>query len=195
MRCTYCYNPDIVLGKGHITITDALGFLRSRRGLLQGTVLSGGECTLHPTIFPLLETAKEYGFDVKIDTNGSRPKVLEALVERRLVDYIALDFKALEHRYQAITKSGLFPAFAESLALLNRSSVPFEVRTTVHSTLIGEDELYSMVAYLRQAQYEGNYYLQYFVNDVPTLAPLGYSASCIDTGALSTERIRVTIRE
>lgn len=195
MRCTYCYNPDIVLGKGRISAAETLEFLRLRRGLLRGVVLSGGECTLHPTIFPLLETVKDYGFDVKIDTNGSRPRVLEMLIAQGLVDYIALDFKALEHRYQAITKSGLFPEFAESLSLLNRSAVPFEVRTTVHSTLIGNDDLHAMVAYLQQAQYKGTYYLQYFVNDVSTLAPLGYSTNCIDARALSSGQVTVAIRD
>src|SRR5699024_2854969 len=115
------------------------------------------------------------GFDVKIDTNGSRPKVLEALIARQLVDYIALDFKALERRYKSITKSGLFAEFAESLMLLNRSDTPFEVRTTVHSELLSNDELRDMVDFLKQAGYRGNYYLQYFVNDVPTLAPVGFS--------------------
>lgn len=195
MRCVYCYNPDIVLGKGRLSIAEALTFLRSRRGLLQGVVLSGGECTLHPTIFPLLETTKEYGFDVKIDTNGSRPKVLEALIARQLVDYIALDFKALKHRYQAITKSGLFPEFAKSLFLLNRSNVPFEVRTTVHSDLISRDDLQAMVSFLQRVDYRGPYYIQRFVNDVPILGRLSRSLKNERLSTLSTDQIQIVIRE
>lgn len=194
MRCTYCYNPDIVLGKGRMSIAKALDFLRARRGLLQGVVLSGGECTLHPTIFPLLETAKEYGFEVKIDTNGSRPKVLEALMERQLVDYVALDFKALEHRYHAITKSGLFTEFAESLSLLNRSKLPFEVRTTVHSDLITHEDLRAMVGFLQQNAYTGPYYIQHYVNDVPVLGTLGRSLKNGDLSALSVDGIQVVER-
>ena len=167
MRCVYCYNPEIVLGKGHISITEALGFIRSRKGLLEGVVLSGGECTLHRSIFPLLESIKELGFAVKIDTNGSRPKVLKALLHRGLVDYIALDFKALAHRYHAITKSGLFSAFEESLSLLVGTDVPFEVRTTVHSDLTGLEDLQAMVSFLQQVGYTGSYYIQHYVNDVP----------------------------
>ncbi len=195
MRCVYCYNPDIVLGKGRLSIAEALAFLRSRRGLLQGVVLSGGECTLHPTIFPLLETAKEYGFDVKIDTNGSQPKVLEALIARQLVDYVALDFKALKHRYQAITKSGLFPEFAESLFLLNRSNVPFEVRTTVHCDLISRDDLQAMVSFLQQVDYRGPYYIQRFLNDVPILGRLSRSSKNEHLSTLSTDQIQIVIRE
>lgn len=195
MRCTYCYNPDIVLGKGRLSIAEATGFLRSRQGLLQGVVLSGGECTLHPAIFPLLETAKTYGFAVKIDTNGSRPGVLKALIARQLVDYIALDFKALEPRYRLITRSGLFAEFAESLSLLNHSDVPFEVRTTVHSDLISLDELQAMVGFLQQAAYRGRYYIQHYVNDVPVLGTLGRSTKNTHLSTLSVPGIQVEVRE
>ncbi len=195
MRCVYCYNPDIVLGKGRLSIGEATAFLRSRRGLLQGVVLSGGECTLHPAIFPLLEAAKEYGFDVKIDTNGSRPSVLEALLARQLVDYVALDFKALEHRFHTVTQSGLFSAFAESLSLLNRSDVSFEVRTTVHSDLIGLADLQEMVKFLQHADYRGKYYIQHYVNGVPVLGRLGRSEKNGQLSSLSVDGIQVTMRE
>lgn len=195
MRCVYCYNPDIVLGKGRIGTDDALRFLRTRRGLLQGVVLSGGECTLHTGVVTLLEAAKADGFDVKIDTNGSRPKVLEALAKRGLMDYVALDFKALEHRFRAITHSGLFAAFAESLSLLMDAGVPFEVRTTVHSELIDAEDLGAMVEFLQQAGYAGSYYIQHYVNGVPVLGLLGQSDAYENLPALSTDRIQVVVRE
>ncbi|MEC3879500.1 anaerobic ribonucleoside-triphosphate reductase activating protein [Parapedobacter sp. 10938] len=194
MRCVYCYNPDIVLGKGRMSIAKALEFLRSRRGLLQGVVLSGGECTLHPTIFPLLEAAKGYGFSVKVDTNGSRPTVLKTLIAQQLVDYVALDFKALERRYQPITQSELFLQFAESLALLNRSKVAFEVRTTVHSELITHDDLREMVGFLQEHAYKGTYYIQHYVNGVPVLGTLGRSLRDENPSALSLGDIQVVER-
>lgn len=194
MRCSYCYNPDIVLGKGRLHTDVALEFLHSRSGLLQGVVLSGGECTLHPDIFPLLRSAKQYGFDVKVDTNGSRPGVLAALAAEGLFDYVALDFKAIEHRYHVITRSSLFSRFAESLSLLNAAGIPFEVRTTVHSDLINEADLHLMVAYLAQSGYEGNYYIKYFVNNVPTLESLPRSTNKINANTLSTGRVNVVVR-
>lgn len=195
MRCVYCYNPDIVLGKGKITLEEAFVFLRSRQGLLDGVVLSGGECTLHQkSIIPLLETVKQLGFAVKIDTNGSRPAVLEALLDKGLVDYVALDFKALSHRYHPLTRSGLFPAFEQTLSLLNASAIPFEVRTTVHSDLISEAELQAMAAYLKEAGYSGTYYIQPFVNEVATLKPLGFSGKYTDLESLSVEGIRMELR-
>ncbi len=194
MRCVYCYNPEIVLGKGHLGLADALKFIRSRRGLLEGVVLSGGECTLHKNIFPLLESVKELGFAVKIDTNGSRPDVLEALARQGLVDYVALDFKALAHRYHAITHSGLFYAFEESLSLLVDIGLPFEVRTTVHSDLIGTADLRAMVDFLQLAGYTGSYYIQHYVNGVPILGMLGRSIKNENLSTLSTDKIQVKVR-
>ncbi|SEL59825.1 anaerobic ribonucleoside-triphosphate reductase activating protein [Parapedobacter koreensis] len=195
MRCVYCYNPDIVLGKGRIGIPDALRFLRARQGLLQGVVLSGGECTLHADIVSLARTAKEYGFDIKIDTNGSRPGVLAALAKQGLVDYVALDFKALAGRYRAITHSDLFPAFEASLSLLMAAGVPFEVRTTVHSELISVEDLQAMVQFLQQAGYTGSYYLQHYVNGVPVLGMLGRSVKNKYLSTLFTDSIQVVVRE
>ena len=86
MRCLYCYNPEIVLGKGSISFEKALGFLRSRKILLDGVVFSGGECLLHKNIIELIAEVKKMGFLVKIDTNGSQPKVLKSLIEKQLID-------------------------------------------------------------------------------------------------------------
>ncbi|MDR0762368.1 MAG: radical SAM protein, partial [Campylobacteraceae bacterium] len=70
MRCSYCYNPHIVLGEGNIGIDELLNFLRTRAGRLEGVVLSGGECTLYPELPKLCREIKELGFKIKLDTNG-----------------------------------------------------------------------------------------------------------------------------
>ncbi len=194
MRCVYCYNPEIVLGKGKISIPQTEAFLRSRQGLLQGVVFSGGECTSHKGMPALVELARQLGYATKVDTNGSRPGVLADLLGRELLDYVALDFKALPHRYLDVTKSQLFAQFEESLLLLLESGIPFEVRTTVHSALIGKDDLAAMTNYLTHIGYQGNYYLQYAVNDVPTLAPLPRSSRLDRPESLSTEDLRIEVR-
>lgn len=63
-------------------------------GFLDGVVLSGGECTLCPDLIPICREIRQLGFAIKIDTNGTRPSVVETLVEKGLCDYIALDYKA-----------------------------------------------------------------------------------------------------
>lgn len=195
MRCLYCYNPEIVLGKGSISFEKALGFLRSRKNLLDGVVFSGGECLLHKNIIELITEVKKIGFLVKIDTNGSQPKVLKTLIENQLIDYVALDFKALPEHFEKITQSTLFSAFEKSLHLLLESRLPFEVRTTVHSELIREKDIQLMIAYLENKKYSGTYYIQHFVNDVKTLGKLGHSFRELDSQKLSTSKIKVCIRK
>lgn len=194
MRCPFCYNPEIVFGKGIKTIAEALNFLRSRKGLLEGVVLSGGECTMHPGIMDLLTEARRMSFAIKIDTNGSRPSTLQTLIGRGLVDYLALDFKALEDKYELMTGSDLFPEFEESLSLLLNSGLPFEVRTTVHSELLNREDLSRMADYLHQKGYRGTYYLQHYVNGIPTIAPLPHSSRMTRLEELAAGQITIGIR-
>lgn len=175
MRCGYCYNPEIVLGKGKLSWGHVQEFLHSREGLLDGVVFSGGECTIHPQIIPFAREVKAMGFEVKIDTNGSRPEVLHQLLEEKLVDYIALDFKAMAGNYWKITRSDLFLAFEKSLEILLASTVRFEVRTTVHSELLSHKDLDQMENWLREKGYTGSYFLQHFRGDKETLQGLGES--------------------
>ncbi|PWA07173.1 anaerobic ribonucleoside-triphosphate reductase activating protein [Flavobacterium psychrotolerans] len=194
MRCLYCYNPEIVLGKGTISFEKVLAFLLTRKNLLDAVVFSGGECLLHKNIQELIASVKKMGFLVKIDTNGSKPKILQELIDQYLIDYVALDFKALPSHFEKITVSELFQPFQKSLHLLLESQVPFEVRTTVHSDLICEKEIRLMIDYLENNNYIGDYYLQYFVNGVTTIEKLGYSFRELDGKNLSTENIQVHYR-
>lgn len=194
MRCPFCYNPEIVFGKGIKTTSEALDFLRSRKGLLEGVVLSGGECTMHPGIVDLLTEIRRMGFAVKIDTNGSRPRTLQTLISRGLIDYVALDFKALEEKYRLVTGSDLFAEFEESLSLLLQSGLPFEVRTTVHSELLNKEDLNQMTQYLNQKGYKGTYYFQHYVNGLPTIAPLPHSTKIQGLETLATDKIAIGIR-
>jgi len=194
MRCLYCYNPEIVMGKGTISFEKILRFLQSRKNLLDAVVLSGGECLLHKNIIQLIADIKQMGFLVKIDTNGSKPEVLKELIANKLIDYVALDFKAMPSQFEKITQSDLFQPFEKSLQLLIKNKLSFEVRTTVHSDLINEKDIRLMIEYLENNNYVGNYYLQHFVNGVETLGPLGYSNRALENEILSTEKIKVYFR-
>ncbi|WP_369014726.1 anaerobic ribonucleoside-triphosphate reductase activating protein [Flavobacterium anhuiense] len=195
MRCLYCYNPDIVLGKGKINFNEVLTFLKTRKGLLDGVVLSGGECTLHKKIIDFIKEIKAMGFAVKIDTNGSNPKILNSLIRDQLIDYVALDYKSLPHTFKKLTQSGLFSEFQETLSLLIQSNIPFEVRTTFHSSLITESDFIQMIKYLESQNFEGNYYVQHFMNNVPTLSKLDHSTKEIQLKDFSTPKIKIIFRE
>ena len=179
MRCLYCYNPEIVLGKGAITFSETISFLKKRKGLLDAVVFSGGECLIHKNIVEQIKEVKALGFLVKIDTNGSNSKVVKQLIHDNLIDYVALDFKALKPNYNAITKSNLFDEFENSFELLLASTIPFELRTTYHSELISDVELDEMIHFLEYKKYKGNYYIQYFRNNVETIEKLPFSKNKI----------------
>ncbi|WP_442589056.1 anaerobic ribonucleoside-triphosphate reductase activating protein [Pedobacter sp. AW31-3R] len=195
MRCVYCYNPDIVLGKGNINYSEALAFIQSRKHLLEGVVLSGGECTLHKGIAALILEIRKLGMLIKIDTNGSNPPMLNILLRKGLVDYVALDFKATPEKFFDMTRSTLFNGFESTLSLLINSTVDFEVRTTVHAELLSEEDLKWMVTFLEEKGYKGTYYIQYYINNTRTLMDLNYSVQRINFEALSTPDIRIVVRK
>lgn len=194
MKCVYCYNPEIVFGKGKISFDETLNFLKKRKGLLDGVVLSGGECTSHKHIKDLLQLIKNLGFLVKIDTNGSHPEKIKNLIEENLVDYIALDFKAMPQKFHAITKSNLYNEFENTLKHLIDIDFPFEVRTTVHSELLNMDDIQSMINMLEKFNYHNDYYLQYFRNESETIEKLSDSKrNYLDFSKLSSQ-INVILR-
>jgi pyruvate formate lyase activating enzyme len=194
MRCLYCYNPKIVLGKGAISFSETISFLKKRKGLLDAVVFSGGECLIHKNIIEQVKEVKALGFLVKIDTNGSNSKVVKQLLNDNLIDYVALDFKALKSSYNAITKSNLFDEFESSFELLLASTIPFEIRTTYHSELISDVELNEMIHFLEYKEYKGNYYIQYFKNNVETLGNLSSSLKINSSRIENLPNIKVVFR-
>lgn len=195
MRCLYCYNPEIVLGKGTFYFEEILPFLHSRKNLLDAVVFSGGECVLHKNIIPIIKEIKKMGFLVKIDTNGSSPEVTQKLLNQNLIDYIALDYKSPKSKFNTITQSDLYNSFKKTLNLILETKIPFEVRTTYHSDLLTEDDLIEMICFLESNNYIGNYYIQYFKNNVKTLSKLQRSNNKINCEKLSTSTIKIILRE
>lgn len=193
MRCLYCYNPEIVFGKGKFSFPEMISFLESRKGLLDAVVFSGGECLIHKNIVDQIRMVKEMGFLVKVDTNGSSPKVLSELLELNLLDYVAIDFKSGKESFQTITQSDLFDRFEQSLELLLASDITFEVRTTYHSELIAKEELKEMIDYLKFNEYTGTYYIQYFRNNVETITKLPDSRNRLEN-LPQTEDLKIVFR-
>ncbi|WP_313260470.1 anaerobic ribonucleoside-triphosphate reductase activating protein [Sphingobacterium sp.] len=194
MRCQYCYNPDIVFGKGKIGIDQAEDFLKSRKGLLQAVVFSGGECTMHPDMMSLVKIAKSLGYLIKVDTNGARPKLIKSLIDNDLLDYVALDFKGLGQRFHEITVSGSFEAFEETLDILLNANIQFEVRTTAHSQLLSAADLQEMLKFLEDRGYRNNYYLQKALNNVKMIAELGDSNYRDEELRFGDNGLRIVVR-
>ena len=163
--------------------------------MLDAVVFSGGECVMHKNIIQLIGKVKKMGFLVKVDTNGSSPDVMQQLLNQKLIDYVALDFKAPKSKFKAITKSDLYEAFEKTLDVILKSEIPFEVRTTYHSDLLTLEDLMEMIRFLEVKKYIGNYYIQYFKNNVETLSKLGHSNNKIDCEKLSTPTVKIILRE
>lgn len=134
LRCPFCHNAGLVrspfasLGQEEEVLT----YLASRRSLLDGVCITGGEPLLQADLLSFIRRVKEMGYAVKLDTNGSLPARLAALLETGLVDYVAMDVKNAPSGYAAATgREGDVTPFLESIHLLRESGVAHEFRTTV----------------------------------------------------------------
>ena len=187
MRCVYCYNRDIVFGEGKISEEEALAFLDSRIGLLEGVVLSGGEATLYSDLVEFCQKIKQKKFKIKLDTSGINFDMVYTLVENDLVDTIALDYKAPKEKYYEITKDKHFDSFSKTLNFLIQKQFPFEVRTTVHSDLLRVEEINRIIKDLLKRGYNGTYYLQPFVFTENTIGRVKEEKNPFDASQLSHE--------
>ena len=132
-RCPYCHNPDLVQHPGYAFLDENsfLDFVRERQGFLDGVVISGGEPTLQNDLPAFVSRIKKAGYAVKVDTNGSHPHMIRDLIEKRLVDYIAMDIKTDPSLYPLFMKRGIDPdCIRSSIKLIMASGIPYEFRTT-----------------------------------------------------------------
>lgn len=137
-RCGFCYNDEFVLPerlaglKTPIPFEVVLNFLKSRRGFLDGVVICGGEPTVQVDLEDRIREIKELGYSVKLDTNGSNPLVLKRLIDKRLVDFIAMDLKDdLPYRRELVGVAISPDLIRRSIGLIKESGLDYEFRTTV----------------------------------------------------------------
>ncbi len=153
-RCPFCHNSDLLGSDGPDPISQEslLQFLQKRVGLLDAVCITGGEPTLQKDLKDLLQKIKALGYLVKLDTNGSRPAVLQALVEAGLVDYVAMDIKNSPARYgetAGVPKMDLSPV-ESSIRYLLSGRVDFEFRTTVAQELHTPGDFADIGAWLQR---------------------------------------------
>jgi len=139
--CFYCHNRFLLSGDSDkLDLDDVGNFLQKRQGLIDAVVISGGEPTLQKDLIPYLEKIKKMGYKLKLDTNGSNPKVIEEILDKGLVDYYAVDYKASKARYHEICGGKADPEqVLATINLLLSRGADFEVRTTVIPQLKIED--------------------------------------------------------
>ncbi|HUN55470.1 MAG TPA: anaerobic ribonucleoside-triphosphate reductase activating protein [Smithella sp.] len=163
-RCSYCHNPGLVepdLFGPCIKEKDVLDFLHTRRGKLDAVVITGGEPTIQNNLMPFIRQIKKMGFAVKLDTNGSQPQVIKALLAEGLLDYIAMDIKAPLGKYEKIVNVPVnSESIKESIKIILHSKIPYEFRTTVVQSQLDEREILNIAKLISGAHH---YVLQNFV--------------------------------
>jgi len=181
-RCPWCYNPELVLpekikNQPKISKKEFFNFLKERKGLLEGVCLTGGEPTLNKDLPDFIEKIKKMGYSVKLDTNGSNPKILKKLIDDNLLDYVAMDVKAPveaqranrkaqssnlknKNKYEQATRVKInLELIKKSVEIIKNSGVDYEFRTTVVPDLHFKEDIIEIARWLSPAK---RYYLQNF---------------------------------
>lgn len=160
MRCPFCHNSGLLAYDPSKAIDEkeVLNYLEKRRGLLNGVVISGGEPTLQRDLIDFIRQIKLLGYDIKLDTNGTDPVVLETLLKEHLVDYVAMDIKNDFMKYEETTGvSSKLEPIKRSIGLLKASGIDYEFRTTVVKELHEFHDIKNICEYLGP---QSKYYLQ-----------------------------------
>ena len=164
-RCPFCHNFELVVGPfpPGIDEEEFFAFLEKRRGLLDGVAVTGGEPCLRKDLPDFLQRIKSLGYPVKLDTNGAHPAMLRMLLERGLVDYIAMDVKNSHAKYArtvGLPAIDLSP-IDESIRMILGAGIPYEFRTTVVHELHEASDFEDIGRWIEGAD---RYYLQAFTD-------------------------------
>ena len=180
-RCPFCHNSSLVLHSSlqpEFSQEEILSFLKKRCGILDGVCITGGEPTLYPELTDFLREIRELGYEIKLDTNGSRPDVLKSLAEKGLIQKAAMDIKSSPEHYEILTGISHpdLTAIRESISFLMNGSLDYEFRTTVVRELHTENDFRKIGQWLKVAK---AYYLQAYRDSEDVLQPgfSSYSAS------------------
>ncbi|WP_432823476.1 anaerobic ribonucleoside-triphosphate reductase activating protein [Trichloromonas sp.] len=145
LSCSFCHNPTLVLDPDQYPdypLAALLDELQERRSFIDGVVVSGGEPTIDKGLLPFLREVKGLALEVKLDTNGLAPAVLEQALGEGLVDYVALDFKTAVERYSELHHGPVdTAALRQSIRLLLDGCVDYEIRTTCVPGLVDAADL------------------------------------------------------
>lgn len=171
-------------------------YLNERCGKLDGIVFSGGECTVHgQRLVNDICYTRNLGYKIKVDTNGSNPHIIKQLIDEKLVDYIALDFKCPEDKWELFMPSSkYYYNFKETYKILQDSNIPFEVRTTVHTDIINENDIMAILGALEDWGYKGTYFIQFFFPAEETLGNVNPQMRHFDTEKIKSDIIKVEYR-
>lgn len=161
-KCAYCQNSDLLSIKteGLIDEKEIFDYLKKRKKVLDGVVITGGEPTIQPNLTLFIQRVKDLGLKVKLDTNGSNPEIIKKLLKEDLVDYIAMDIKTDFDKYEDIIKINWnMDNIKKSIKLIKESTIEHEFRTTINKNDHTIEDLRRICEYLGPDE---NYFIQNF---------------------------------
>lgn len=164
-KCPYCHNPELIsLTKKTFVIIpeqEILRFLETRKGKIDAVSITGGEPTLHDDLLNFMSKLKAMGFLIKLDSNGTRPLVLQEALDKKLVDCLAMDVKAPLAKYNSIVASPVvLEDIKKSIDLIKNSGIDYEFRTTIVKSLLSKEDILEIGNLVSGAR---RYYLQKFI--------------------------------
>ena len=171
-RCPWCYSSELVLPEKikkqpKISKKEFFNFLKDKKGLLEGVAICGGEPCLNSGLPGFIKKIKKLGFSVKLDTNGSRPKMLKKLIDSDLIDYVAMDVKLPKEKYFQVLGVAV-DEIEQSMEILKENKIDYEFRTTVVPTVLDKYDVMEIAKWISGLGRQsfsgggGRYYLQNF---------------------------------
>lgn len=156
-RCPYCHNPEMIECPDNypdINPETIINDMLKSKKWIDGIVIGGGEPTMHNDLPGFCKKIKAHGFLIKLDTNGTNPKMLSELLKNKLIDYVAMDIKAPKEKYAKVTQSKIdVKKIQESINLLMKSKIDYEFRTTVMPSLITKSDIEAISNWLKGAKH------------------------------------------
>lgn len=165
LKCPFCHNGPLVLNKdknGLISEEEIFEYLKKRKKILDGVVISGGEPLLQKDIKRFIFDIKKLGYKIKIDTNGTSPNLLKELIDENLIDYVAMDIKNMFEKYPKITgcKNINIDNIKKSIEVLKSKKIDYEFRTTIVKEFHEVNDIKKILSYIGDSKY----FIQNFVD-------------------------------
>lgn len=162
MACPFCQNSELISITNNSNYSEELIFeyLRLRKKILDGVVITGGEPTMQPDLINFIKKIKEMGYKVKLDTNGFRPNILKELLDKNLIDYVAMDIKNSFEKYDITcgVKNLIIENIKKSIEILKCSNINYEFRTTIIKEYHTKEDILKILDIIGDSKY----YLQNF---------------------------------
>lgn len=165
-RCPFCHNASLVTYIDNSVSYDEeyiLDYLEKRAGVLEGVCITGGEPLIHKELPDFIAKVKALGYKVKLDTNGSYPDRLAAIIDSGNIDYVAMDIKNCKEKYflTADCSEQELANVEKSVELLKQKKIDFEFRTTVVKEFHTVDDIKKIAEWINGAD---KYFLQNFID-------------------------------